>query len=132
MVTVSLTNDVTLFAALGIWMSGRYALAPREDYYQPGESEQQIKQQNVQQFKDSQSNAEVSALRYLRYPISVVAQEVVNGSPADKNIKPGDKLVTVNGKHVASVEDVQNALISTSPGQTVDVVVQTVGSRTGT
>lgn len=125
MVTVSLTNDVTLFAALGMWMSGKYALAPREDYYQPGESEQQVEQQNVQEFKESQSDAEVSALRYLHYPISVVAQQVVTGSPADKNIKPGDKLVTVNGKHVASVEDVQSALINTTPGQTVDVVVRT-------
>ncbi|HVV18791.1 MAG TPA: PDZ domain-containing protein, partial [Pseudonocardiaceae bacterium] len=88
MVTVSLTNDVTLFAALGMWMSGKYALAPREDYYQPGESEQQVEQQNVQEFKESQSDAEVSALRYLHYPISVVAQQVVTGSPADKNIKP--------------------------------------------
>jgi PDZ domain-containing protein len=125
MVTVSLTNDVTLFAALGMWISGKYALAPREDYFSPGESEQQVEQQNVQEFKDSQSDAEVSALRYLHYPISVVAQEVVSKSPADQRIKPGDKLVTVDGKKVASAEAVQNALVDTKPGQTVDIVVQT-------
>src|SRR5205807_1652480 len=49
MTTVSLTDDVTLFEALGLWVSGRYALAPREEYYKPGESEQQIQQENVQQ-----------------------------------------------------------------------------------
>jgi PDZ domain-containing protein len=125
MVTVSLTSDVTLFAALGMWASGRYALAPRDDYYPPGQSDQQVEQQDVQQFKDSQSNAEVSALRYLHYPVSVVAQDVVSGSPADQRIKPGDKLVTVNGKQVASAEGVQAALANTLPGQTVDVVVQT-------
>lgn len=129
MVTVSETSNVSLFTALGMWMSGRYALAPRDDFIPPGESEQQVQQQNVQEFTDSQSNAEVSALRYLHYPISVVAQEVVNGSPADKHIKPGDKLVTVNGKSVASVEDVQNALVTTTPGQVVDVVVQTSGQQ---
>jgi PDZ domain-containing protein len=129
MVTVSLSNGITLFEALGMWMSGKYSLAPREDYYQPGESEQQVEQQNVQEFKDSQSDAEVSALRYLHYPISVVAQEVVNGSPADKHIKPGDKLVTVNGRSVASVEEVQNALVNTTPGQVVDVVVQSPGEQ---
>jgi len=125
MVTVSLTDKVTLFGALGLWITGGFALAPREDYYSPGESEQQVQQQNVQEFKDSQSDAEVSALRYLHYPISVVAQDVVTGSPADKNILAGDKLITVNGKTVTSAEGVQNALVNTSPGQTVDVVVQT-------
>ena len=125
MVTVSLTDKVTLFGALGLWVTGGFALAPREDYYSPGESEQQVEQQNVQEFKDSQSDAEVSALRYLHYPISAVAQEVVTGSPADKRILAGDKLVTVNGKAVTSAEEVQNALVNTTPGQTVDVVVQT-------
>jgi PDZ domain-containing protein len=128
MVTVSLTNGVTLFAALGMWISGRYALAPREDYYQPGETEQQVEQQNVQEFQSSQSDAEVSALRYLHYPISVIAQEVVSNSPADKRIAPGDKLITVNGRKVASAGEVQNALVDTKPGQTVDVVVQSGSS----
>ncbi|HEX3591365.1 MAG TPA: PDZ domain-containing protein [Pseudonocardiaceae bacterium] len=125
MVTVSLTNGTTLFSALGMWISGRYALAPREDYYQPGESEQQVERQNVQEFKDSQSDAEVSALRYLHYPIDAVAQQVVSGSPADGKIKPGDKLVLVDGKKVHSAEGVQAALAGTRPGQTVDVFVQT-------
>jgi Lon-like protease len=125
MVTVSLTDKITLFGALGLWITGGYALAPREDYFSPGETEQQVQQQNVQQFKDSQSDAEVSALRYLHYPISVVAQQVVTGSPADKRIQAGDRLITVNGKNVASAEAVQNALVNTTPGQTVDIVVQT-------
>jgi PDZ domain-containing protein len=110
-----------------MWMSGGYGLAPREDYFQPGESEQQVEQQNVQEFKDSQSNAEVSALRYLHYPIDVVAQEVVNGSPADKVIKAGDRLIKVNGKAVSSAEDVLNALSTTKPGQTIELVAQTPG-----
>lgn len=125
MVTVSLTNGTTLFSALGMWISGRYALAPREDYFQPGESEQQVERQNVQEFKDSQSDAEVSALRYLNYPINAVAQQVVSHTPADGRIRPGDKLIKVNGRSVASAEAVQSALADTHPGQTVDVVVQT-------
>jgi PDZ domain-containing protein len=125
MVTVSLTDGATLFGALSMWMSGKYALAPREDYYQPGESAQQVQQQNVQEFKDSQSDAEVSALRYLHYPVSVIAQTVVSNSPADHRIKPGDKLLTVNGRKPTDAEQVQAALVDTKPGQTVDVVVQT-------
>jgi PDZ domain-containing protein len=125
MVTVSLTNETTLFAALGMWMSGGYGLAPREDYFQPGESEQQVEQQNVQEFKDSQSDAEVSALRYLHYPVDAVAQEVVSRTPADGKIKAGDTLLTINGQHPTSAQGVQDALANTRPGQVVDVVVQT-------
>jgi PDZ domain-containing protein len=127
MVTVSLTNGTTLFSALGMWMSGRYALAPREDYFQPGESEQQVERQNVQEFKDSQSNAEVSALRYLHYPITAVAQEIVAHTPADGRIKAGDRLLRVNGKKVTSAEAVQSALANTHPGQAVEIVAQTGG-----
>jgi Lon-like protease len=125
MVTVSLTNGTTLFSALGMWMSGRYALAPKDDYFPPGESGQQVEQENVQEFKDSQSDAEVSALRYLHYPISAVAQQVVSDTPADGLIQAGDKLVRVNGQTPNSAEGVQDALTGTKPGQTVDVVVQT-------
>ncbi len=125
MVTVSEIDQITLFGALGLWMSGNYALQPRELYFPPGQSQQQVNQQNVQEFQESQIDAEVSALRYLHYPIEVVATQVVDGSPADKVIKPGDRINSVNGKPVSSVEDVFNAVGSTKPGQTIPVAVQT-------
>jgi PDZ domain-containing protein len=125
MVTVSEIDQITLFGALGLWMSGNYALQPRELYFPPGQSQQQVNQQNVQAFQESQIDAEVSALRYLHYPIEVVASQVVDGSPADKVIRPGDRINSVNGKPVSSVEDVFNAVSATRPGQTIPVAVQT-------
>jgi PDZ domain-containing protein len=125
MVTVSLNDGITLFGALGLWLSGRYQLAPRDEYFPPGQSEQQTDQQNVQEFQESQSNAEVAALRYLKYPIEVLAQSVSDNSPADHKIKPGDRIISVDGKAATSVEDVTGALAGTKPGQVVPVVVQT-------
>jgi PDZ domain-containing protein len=124
MTTVSLTDQVTLFGALGLWVSGRYALAPREEYFKPGESEQDVKKENVKAFQDSQSNAEVAALRYLGYPIKVLVAQIVSGSPADNTIAPGDKLVTVNGKAATDSDAVRAALQSTKPGDKVDVTFQ--------
>ena len=46
MTTVSLTDDVTLFGALGLWVSGRYALAPRDEFFKPGESEERGRSEN--------------------------------------------------------------------------------------
>ncbi|HEY4023494.1 MAG TPA: PDZ domain-containing protein [Pseudonocardiaceae bacterium] len=125
MVTVSEIDQITLFGALGLWMSGNYALQPRELYFPPGQSSQQVNQQNVQAFQESQIDAEVSALRYLHYPIEVVATQVVDGSPADKVIKAGDRITSVNGKSVSSVEDVFTAVAATKPGQTIPVSVRT-------
>lgn len=129
MTTVSLKRDVTLFGAFGLWVSGRYALAPREEYIKPGQTEDEVQQQNVQMFQDSQSDAEVAALRYLGNPVKVIVNQVTPGAPADKVIKPGDKLVTVNGHDVHQQEDVVNAVKDTRPGQVIQVVLERDNAR---
>ncbi|MGK3205997.1 YlbL family protein [Amycolatopsis sp. MEPSY49] len=127
MTTVSLHDGVTLFQGLGFWASGRYALAPREEYFKPGETNEQVKQENIQQLQDSQTNAQVAALRKLGYPIKVLAKQIVSGSPADHVLSPGDKLITVNGKKIVEAADVRNALAGTLPGQTVQITFQSDG-----
>jgi PDZ domain-containing protein len=124
MTTVSLTDNVTLFGALGLWLSGRYALAPREEFFRPGQSEQEVQNQNVKAFQDSQTNAEAAALRYLGYPTKVLASEITSGSPADNIIGPGDRMLVVNGKQVTSAVDVRAALTSTKPGDRVEITFQ--------
>jgi PDZ domain-containing protein len=127
MTTVSLNDEVTLFGALGLWVSGRYALAPREDYFKPGETDEEVKRENVKQFQDSQSNAEVAALRRLGYPVKVLAKEVVAGSPADHVLSAGDELLVVNGKKITKEEDVRTALEGTRPGETISLTFQHEG-----
>ncbi len=129
MTTVSVNDEITLFGALGLWVSGRYALAPREDYFQPGQTEEQIEQENTKMFQDSQSNAEIAALRYLKYPMKVIAQQITSGSPADKVLVPGDQLVEVNGKRVAAAADVRGALAGTAPGQQVAITYKRDGQE---
>jgi PDZ domain-containing protein len=127
MVTVSLTDNMTLFGALGMWLSGREALVPREVYFPPGTSERQVERKNVAEMRHSQSHAEVAALRLLHKPIDVHADRIVQGSPADGNIKPGDILVKVDGKKIVAATDPGKALQDTKPGDTVPVTVRTPG-----
>ncbi|MEV0677817.1 PDZ domain-containing protein [Actinosynnema sp. NPDC050436] len=129
MTTVSLTDDISLFGALGLWVTGRYALAPREEFFRPGESEQQVRDQNVKAFQDSQTSAEVAALRYLSYPVKVVAGDITRGSAADNVLQPDDRLVAVNGKEVAGFEDVRAALENTKPGDRVEITFQRQSAR---
>jgi PDZ domain-containing protein len=127
MTTVSLKRDVTLFSAFGLWVSGRYALAPREEYIRPGQTEEEVQQQNVQMFQDSQSDAEVAAMRLLGNPVKVMVSQVTKGAPADKLIEPGDRLVKVNGHDIHQQEDVVEAVKDTRPGQVIEVVLQRNG-----
>lgn len=126
--TVSVSDEVSLINGLGLWISGRYALVPRELYFPPGETDSDVKKENVKQFKDSQSNAEVAALRHLNYPVKVLAKEITEGSPADKVLDAGDQLVEVNGQQVAKSEDVRRALKGTRPDDKIRVTYREEGS----
>lgn len=124
MTTVSINDEVTLFDALGKWVSGRYALAPRDEYFSPGQTQEDLERENTKMFQDSQSAAETAALRYLDKPVKVIAQEITRGAPADRFIQPGDRLLEVNGQPIAVQEDVRKALQGTKPGQTVPITFQ--------
>ena len=124
MTTVSINDEVTLFDALGKWVSGSYALAPRDEYFAPGQTQEDLERENKVMFQDSQSAAETAALRLLDKPVKVVVQEITRGAPAEKVLQPGDRLWVVNGKNIAVQEDVPEALKGTKPGQTVSVTFQ--------
>ena len=127
-VTVSLTDDVSLFGALGLWLSGRYALAPREEFFKPGESEQQVQENNERAFSESQTAAEVAALHHLKYPGMVIANQVTKGSPAENVIPLGARIISVNGKQVQSAADVSGALENTKPGDRIEVAFEKDGT----
>lgn len=124
MTTVSVTDGVTLFGALGLWASGRYALMPRDNIFPPGRTEQQVEQANTQAFQDSETAAETAALRYLGYPTAATVERVIAGTPAERVLKPGDELLAVDGQPVSTAEQVIEAFADTRPGQQVQVSYQ--------
>jgi Lon-like protease len=124
MTTVSVSDDITLFGALGMWVSGRHALMPRDEYFGPGQTQEDLERENTKMFQDSQSAAEVAALRYLDYPVKVVAQEVTRDAPADEVLEPGDRLIEVNGRAIEVQEDVRESLRGTKPGEKVSITFQ--------
>lgn len=121
MTTVSVGSELTLFSALGKWLSGRYALVPREEIYPPGRTTDEVQQEQARAFQDSEANAEAAALSHLKYPMTVIVNRVLADSPADGKLAAGDQLLLVNGQAVASAEQVREALSSTRPGQVVPV-----------
>lgn len=124
MTTVSVNPDLTLFAALGKWLSGRYSLVPREEIYPPDRTEDEVQQEQARAFQDSEEFAETAALTFLDYPTTVVVNRVVEDSPAVDQLEPGDKLLLVNGRAVTAAEQVREALDGTRPGQLIEVRYQ--------
>lgn len=121
MTTVSVTDHLSLLSALGLWVSGSYALAPREVYFPPNKTEKQIERKNTRAFKNSQTTAEAAALSYLGYPVRVVADEVVPGSPAEGVIAPGDEILSADGQRITDPQSLTEALSDTKPGDRVRV-----------
>lgn len=121
MTTVSVTDRLSLFGALGMWASGRYALTPREVYFPPSKSEQEVEQENAQAFDASQTSAETAALSYLGYPMQVQVGQTIEGGPAENVLQPGDKLISANGKPVTDPQSLKKALAGTEPGDRAEI-----------
>lgn len=124
MTTVSVIDDITLFAAMGLWMSGSSALVPRDEVFPPTFSEKQVEQQNQELFQDSESKAETAALRYLGYPSKVVIDQVLTNGASQGKLAAGDRLLTLNGKPTHTAQSVLDLLGGSKPGQTVQVGLQ--------
>ncbi|MFB9903447.1 YlbL family protein [Allokutzneria oryzae] len=114
MPTVSVTDELTLLDAAQMWLSPRFALAPREQIFPADKTFQQVQQENAQAFTGSQSVAEAAARTYLKpqSPIRVTVNIKDIGGPSaglvfaltivDK-LTPGDLL---HGMSVAGTGEI--------------------------
>ena len=123
MLTITIVSQIPMLEAVGLWATGKFDMAPREEYFPPGKSVDEVNQQNVQMFIDSQSNAEIEALRYLGYPNVVYVGDIPEGSPSAGVLQPQDRITAVDGTPVTDFASLQKVMSTTKPGQTVTVTV---------
>ncbi len=122
--TVSIsTGRVSVFQALEGWLAGDQVVVPRETIYPPGQSEQQVAQQDSEDFSDSQDNAEGAAFCALKYPSYFGVLGVATDMKPAGALKIGDRLVTVDGRAVDTATRLQGVLSTLTPGATASVVV---------
>lgn len=139
MTTVAVRNNLSLFDALGLWVSGRQGLVPRDEVYPPQKSRDEVQAENAAQFEKSENSAELAALRYLGLPVALELTTVADGGPAASVLKPGDLLLRIDGAPVDSLTGLQDSIASKAPGTIVQVTYRrdgvestapvTVGSR---
>jgi membrane-associated protease RseP (regulator of RpoE activity) len=131
MVTVGVTDHITLWEAMRGWLNDSDAVVPREVIYPPNQTQQQVDQENQQDFKNSQTSAETAALRELGYPVQVAVQQVSAGLPADGRLKVGDVITSVDGKPVTSAQRLTQ-LIRAKPAGSALAVGYTRAGASGT
>lgn len=131
MVTVNVTDDIDLLSAIKSWFDPQEKVVPRELFYPPDQSNEQVERENKEAFEESQSSAETSALRELGYPVKVTVKEVVADGASAGKLAPGDVVTSVDGQTVTSTQKLLD-LIRAKPAGTTMAIARQRGEATET
>ena len=136
LVTVSFqggpSNSLNVFAALRAWLTPHEAVVPQEELFVPGQTQQQVVQQDTQQMTSSQQTATAAALCVLGIKFQVVdtVAVVAKGLPADGVLRRGDVITAVDGKPVTCKASAASLIRARSPGDPVTLTIaRTVGGH---
>ncbi|MGW5524235.1 YlbL family protein [Gordonia sp. NPDC003950] len=127
--TVSVSDGLSLFGALGMWLSGTYSVQPRETVFPPSQTTEETQQQNTQQMTDSEGSATAAALRYLNKPTALAVAVVAPDGPSAKVLKANDVIISVDGTAVATTEDLQKAVRTHKPGEQIPFRIRRDGTE---
>ncbi|WP_165827695.1 PDZ domain-containing protein [Mycolicibacterium sp. GF69] len=119
MTTVSQRDQLGLGEAMALWLSGRQQLVPRDLVYPPDMTREEVDEANTTDFRNSERSAEYAALHFLEFPMAVTVEDVNDPGPSAGKLAAGDAIDAVNGQPVTTLEEFQNLLEDTKPGDTV-------------
>ncbi len=134
LVTVSFqggpSDSLNVFAALRAWLTPHEAVVPEEELFGPGQTQQQVVQQDTQQMASSQETATAAALCVLGIKFQVVdtITAVAKGFPAHGVLQRGDVITAVDGKPVTCKANAATLIRARAPGAPVTLTIaRTVG-----
>jgi len=131
--SVGIDDDVRFYEALLDLANRDVELRPRSELFPDGDNNDDIDRENVQLMDQSKTVAQVVALRELGYPVKpsgVEVGDVVRGTPADGRLEAGDRILQVDGRVVASIDQVRAAITSHRSGERVAFLVSRDDTRT--
>jgi Lon-like protease len=134
MVTVSFIggpqSNFNVFAALRSWLTPDNAVVPEEEIFTPGQTQQQVLQQDTEEMVNSQQSATAAALCQLHINFRTVdtIQSTEKGKPAYGVLRHGDVITAVDGTPVDCRHDSATLIKARAPGAPVTLTV----SRDGT
>jgi Lon-like protease len=127
--TIKLTGPdqaVSVGEALTAWFDRSRAVYPREAFYAPDESKEDVDTQSAVQMVSSQDTAVAVALTELGYDLDTITEvlAVSPDSPAEGRLRTRDHILSVNGEQVSEAADVARLVRSTPMGETATFVVR--------
>jgi len=134
MVTVSYSGgpgtSFNIFNALGAWLTPSDAVVPQSEIFSPGQSQQQVLQQDTQEMVGSQQDATAAALCFLNIPFKTVSKihATVKGTPAYGVLHAGDVITAVDGQQVNCHHSVVTMIRDRKPGAPVTLTIQRGGA----
>jgi len=135
MLTVSMLGDPSNLPnwldVAGAWLDPSQAVLPVDAVYPPGYSVQDSVKQGTVDMKNSQEDAMAAALRELGHtvPSIVTVAGLSTKSPSKGILKDGDKVVSVAGTPIDSVDGLREAIAAGGAGSPLSMTILR-GSKT--
>jgi len=129
MVTVSFFGgpgtNFNIFAALRSWLSPHDAVVPSSEIFTPGDTPQQVAQQDTEEMANSQETATAAALCQLKIGFKTIdtVESTINGMPAAGVLQPGDVITAVDGTPVTCRADAGTLVKARKPGAAVQLTI---------
>ncbi|HWG13582.1 MAG TPA: PDZ domain-containing protein [Streptosporangiaceae bacterium] len=122
-------HQFNVFTALRAWLNPTEAVVPQSEIFAPGQSQQQVAQQDQTEMTSSQQSATAAALHQLGigYKTVVGVVSVKQGLPAYGKLKAGDLITAVDGQPVTGTSQL-TSLIKAHAGKPIRLTI----SRSGT
>ncbi len=135
MLTVSLLGDPSSLPnwldVAGAWLDSSQAVLPLDSVYPPGYSVQDSAKQGEIDMQNSQKDAVAAALRSLGHevPSVVTVAGLSRKSPASGILKDGDKILSVAGVAVDSVNGLRGAIAKGGAGHPLAMTIERDGTE---
>ncbi len=105
---------------LSSWVASDEVVIPRDAYYPPDQTAEEVEEQNEADMLDSQSAAIAAGLTQAGInPYVVKVADVVPGAPAEGVIEKGDRIRSVDGEPVGTAQELVDAVSGVEPGSEV-------------
>ncbi len=118
-----------ILAALRAWLSPQDAVVPAQEIFTPGQTQQQVAQQDTAEMTNSQQSATAAALCQLGISFKTVdtIQAAEKGLPAFGVLRKGDVITAVNGTPVSCRADAGVLIRRGRPGTPVRLTIDRKG-----
>lgn len=130
-VYVSPPGGISLFTALGGWLSPDREVRPAKVVYPQDQTEEESDQESAVQMVGSQDAAVAAALRELGYAVPEVVEvlAVQKGMPAAGTLEVRDVLVAIGGKKITTAQDAVDAVQAHAAGTPIEFRIRRAGKE---